>query len=143
MTTELAAPTGAPVAPPVGAAEHSMRRLIDHVVDRVPGVLAAVVSSNDGFVLAHRLHASAGSDAAAVAAMSAAVLALSNRMVQLTGRAPIGSCHQRSSDGQVFVFAIGEVAVLTILATSGADPLQIGAVGRELTLGLVRAIDVG
>ncbi len=115
-----------------------MRQLIDHVVDHVPGVLGAVVSSADGFVLADRIPTTTGSDAAAIAAMSAALLALSSRMVQLTGSSPVDACHQRSRDGQVFVFAIGEVAVLTIITTPNADQMQIAGVGHEITVGLHR-----
>ena len=70
--------------------------------------------------------------------MSAAVLGLSNRLVQLMGTAPASFSHQRSSDGQVFVFGISNVAVLTVLADSSAHPVQIQSVGREIGLGLER-----
>jgi predicted regulator of Ras-like GTPase activity (Roadblock/LC7/MglB family) len=114
----------------------SMRVLIDHLVDQVPGVVGAVVSSTDGFVLADRLPDGVPSDANAVAAMSAAVLGLANRLVQLTGPASVSISHQRSPDGQVFVFGVAHVAVLTVLAAATADARQIGQVGREIGLGL-------
>jgi len=114
----------------------SMHRLIDHVVDHVPGVLGALVSSVDGLVLASRVTHSTGHDAAAMAAMSAAVLGLSNRLVQLMGAAPTSFSHQCSTDGQVFVFGISTVAVLTVLADPTAQPAQIQSVGREIGLGL-------
>ncbi len=116
----------------------SMHQLIDHVVDRVPGVLGALVSSADGLVLASRVTHSTGLDAAAIAAMSAAVLGLSNRLVQLMGAAPASFSHQRSTDGQVFVFGISKVAVLTVLADPTAEPAQIQSVGREIGIGLAR-----
>lgn len=117
----------------------SMGHLVDHLVDQVPGVIGALVSSADGFVLASRLPEGPELDPPAVAAMSAAALGLSNRLVQLTGDAPASLSHQTSSDGQVFVFGIaGGVAVLTVLATPDADPTQMQQVGREIDSGLQR-----
>lgn len=116
----------------------SMHRLIGHVVDQVPGVLGAQVSSTDGLVVASRLTHDVGLDASAIAAMSAAVLGLSNRLVQLMGAAPASFSHQRSSDGQVFVFGISKMAVLTVLTDTTAQPAQIHSVGREIGLGLER-----
>ena len=115
----------------------SMRQLVDHLVDRVPGVVGALVSSADGFVLASRLVDDHDVDAPAVAAMSASALGLANRLVQLTGDATCAWSHQTSADGQVFVFAIaGGVAVLTVLATADADPDQLRQVGHEIDVGL-------
>jgi predicted regulator of Ras-like GTPase activity (Roadblock/LC7/MglB family) len=118
--------------------EPAMGQLIDHVVDHVPGVSGAIISSADGFVLASRLPASASIDPSAVAAMSAAILGLSDRLVRLTGAAPAASSHQRSDDGQVFVFGISRIAVLTILTGPGADAPQIQAIGHEVGAGLQR-----
>lgn len=115
-----------------------MRQLIDHVVDRLPGAIGALVSSTDGFVLASRLPSTQYADPPAFAAMSAAALGLADRMLQLTGEATATSSHQRSDDGQVFVFAIAGIAVFTVLADDTADPEQIRLVGRELTGGLQR-----
>ena len=120
------------------AIDASMHHVIDHVVDRVPGVTGALVSSADGLVLASRITRETALDAAAIAAMSAALLGLSNRLVQLMGDAPASFAHQRSDDGQVFVFGISKVAVLTVLADPSAHPAQIQIVGREIGLGLER-----
>jgi len=125
-------------APTVSELDASMLQLADHLVDRVPGVTGALVSSADGFVLASRLPATAGHDAAAVAAMSAAALGLANRLVQLTGEQPATVSTQRSNGGQVFVFGVAHVAVLTVLADASADSAQIELVGREVVLGLQR-----
>jgi predicted regulator of Ras-like GTPase activity (Roadblock/LC7/MglB family) len=121
----------------VAQIDASMQQLVDHLVDRVPGVMGALVSSADGFVLASRLVDDHDVDAPAVAAMSASALGLANRLVQLTGDATAAWSHQRSSDGQVFVFAIADgVAVLTVLATVDADPEQLRQVGHEIDIGL-------
>lgn len=120
--------------------DDSMRQLIDHVVGVVPGVVGAVVSSADGFVLASRLPDDERVDTSAVAAMSAAALGLADRLVRLVGERPATVSHHRSDDGQVFVFTIVGVAVLTVLADARALPEQIRQVGRELTIGLERLL---
>lgn len=116
----------------------SIRQLIDHLVDEVPGVTGALVSSADGFVLASRLPSGEHIEPSAVAAMSAATIGLSTRLVRLTGEAPATVSHQRSTDGQVFVFSIAHIAVLTMLTTASADDVQITQVGREVVQGLQR-----
>lgn len=116
----------------------SVQHVVDHLVHQVPGVTGAVASTADGFVLASRLPPATGSDAAAVAAMSAATLGLANRLVQLTGAQPANVSIQRSAEGQVLVFRVAHVAALTILATPTADIYQLQMVGRELSQALHR-----
>lgn len=123
------------VAPELGAA---MQHLIDHVVDQVPGVTGAVIASADGHALSARLPGSADDGRHSIAAMSAATVGLSNRLVQLTGASTMTSSHHRSADGQVFVFAIERVGALTVLADDTADPEQLRQVGREITGALHR-----
>ena len=117
---------------------HSMNQLIDHLVDQVPGVLGALVSSADGFTLVARLPADATVDAAALGAMSAAALALANRLVQSVGAGPATVSHHRSADAQTFVFAVANLAVLTVLTDHEANAERIAMVGREVSSGLQR-----
>lgn len=115
-----------------------MRQLVDHLVDQVPGVTGALVSSADGFVLASRLPERPDVDPSAVAAMSAAGIGLSNRLVQLSGEARAAFSHHRSDDAQVFVFGVDTVAVLTVLAEPAADAELLKLVGQEIGSGLHR-----
>ena len=118
-----------------------MQGVIDHVVEGVPGVIGALLASTDGFVIASRLPQRAELDPSAIAAMSAAALALATRLVQLHGTAAAATAVLRSSQTQVCVFAVGTSAVLTILAESGADTERIDRIGYEVSWGLVRALD--
>lgn len=118
--------------------EDSILRLVDRVVAELPGVSAAMVSSADGLVLASRVPRRLGLDPQTIAAMSAAALGLSNRLVQLTGPSPATFSHQRSDDGQVFVFGIAGVAVLTVLTDPSADPAEVQRLGHELAVALDR-----
>ncbi len=116
----------------------SMNQLIDHLVDQVPGVLGAIVSSADGFTLAARLPEGPTVDAAALGAMSAAAIALSDRLVQTVGAGPATVSHHRSADAQAFVFAVANLAVLTVLTDHDANTERISMVGREVSSGLQR-----
>jgi predicted regulator of Ras-like GTPase activity (Roadblock/LC7/MglB family) len=118
----------------------SMHRLLDHVVGHVPGVVGAVVGSVDGFVLASRLPPSATADAASVAAMSAALLGLANRMVQVVAPGPSRVAELRSEAAHGYVFTVADAATLTVLATPESDRPQVMAVGREITTGLLRLL---
>lgn len=114
----------------------SILRLVDRVVAELPGVSGAMVSSADGLVLASRVPRRLGLDPQTIAAMSAAALGLSNRLVQLTGPSPATFSHQRSDDGQVFVFGIAGLAVLTVLADPSADPVEVQCLGHETAVAL-------
>jgi predicted regulator of Ras-like GTPase activity (Roadblock/LC7/MglB family) len=116
-----------------------IQQLIDGIVDGVEGVTGAVVASADGFVIAARLPEGASLDAPALAAMSAATLGLAGRLVGTAGRSPVELAVQRSSDGQVFVFAAGSAAALTVLAHRSADAHRIERIGFEVAAGLARA----
>jgi uncharacterized protein len=118
-----------------------MRELIDHVVDGVPGVIGALIATTDGFLIASRLPEDEVFDPSAVAAMSASTLALASRLVQLGGPTPAKTVLHRSAQAQVFVFAVGTTAVLTIVAESRADTERIERIGYEVSLGLVRALE--
>lgn len=118
--------------------EASIHRIIGELVERLPAVTGALVSSADGFALASRIPDGDGVDISSVAAMSAAAVGLANSLVGLTGDAAVDSCHHRSVDGQVFVFRIAHIAVLTVLTDANADAERIRLVGREVAHGLQR-----
>jgi len=109
----------------------ALHQLAAQLVDRVPGVVGALISSADGFTLAANLPMDSNADPAALGAMSSAAIALSTRLAQSVGEQPATISHHRSVDGQVFVFAVEHVAVLTLLATPDASIEHIDLVGRQ------------
>ena len=115
-----------------------MRRVLDHLVEQIPGVAGALVSSTDGFVLASNLPAESMTESAGMGAMTAAAIALSNRLVATVGDSPATVCHHRSDDGQVLILPVAHLAVLTILANPAANADQLVLVGREASAGLQR-----
>jgi len=61
--------------------------------------------------------------------------------VQLGGPTPAKTVINRSAQAQVWVFAVGTTAVLTIVAEGRADAERIERIGYEVSLGLARALE--
>ncbi|HEY8376188.1 MAG TPA: roadblock/LC7 domain-containing protein [Nannocystis sp.] len=83
-----------------------------------PDVEAAAVVDNDGLMIASALPGDVEDDR--VAAMSAALLGMSERIVRELGRGTFGLAMLRGSGGYTVLTRCGEDAVLTVLATESA-----------------------
>ncbi len=93
----------------------------DHMVDRLrdlqassPDVEASAVVSVDGLTMASALPESVEEDR--VAAMSAAMLSLGERIATELGRGNLDQVYIRGKNGFVILTAVGKEAVLTVLA---------------------------
>jgi len=85
---------------------------------RSPGIQASAVVSVDGLTIASALPAAAEEDR--VAAMSAAMLSLGERIADELGRGGLDEVYVRGSGGYVVLMSVGEEAVLTVLADEKA-----------------------
>ncbi len=83
-----------------------------------PDVEAAAIVSVDGLNMASSLPGNIESDR--VSAMSAAMLSLGERIASELGRGGLEQVYVRGENGYVLLSAIGEEAVLTVLAREQA-----------------------
>ena len=83
-----------------------------------PAVEAAAVVSVDGLSMASSMPASVEEDR--VAAMSAAMLSLGERIASELGRGSLEQVYIKGQKGYVILMAVGEEAVLTVLAREDA-----------------------
>ena len=83
-----------------------------------PDIEASAVVSVDGLIMASALPADVEEDR--VSAMSAAMLSLGERIAGELGRGLLEQVYIRGANGYVFLSAVGEDAVLTILARKDA-----------------------
>ena len=83
-----------------------------------PDVEASAVVSVDGLIMASSLPASVEEDR--VSAMSAAMLSLGERISSELGRGVLDQVYIRGDQGYVILMAVGEDAVLTVLARKDA-----------------------
>ena len=83
-----------------------------------PDIEASAVVSVDGLIIASALPKDVEEDR--VSAMSAAMLSLGERIAIELGRDVIDQVYVRGANGYVILSAVGEEAVLTILARSDA-----------------------
>lgn len=83
-----------------------------------PDVEASAVVSVDGLIMASSLPADVEEDR--VSAMSAAMLSLGDRIAGELGRGVLDQVYIRGDLGYVILMAVGEEAVLTVLARKNA-----------------------
>jgi predicted regulator of Ras-like GTPase activity (Roadblock/LC7/MglB family) len=83
-----------------------------------PDIEASAVVSVDGLSMASSLPPNVEEDR--VAAMSAAMLSLGERIATELGRKTLEQVYIHGDKGHVYVFAIGEEAVLTVLCREQA-----------------------
>ena len=83
-----------------------------------PDIEASAVVSVDGLIMASALPGDVEEDR--VAAMSAAMQSLGERIVSELGRGTVEEVYVRGDRGYVFLRAVGMEAVLTVLARSNA-----------------------
>lgn len=102
-----------------------MRSRTEMMVDRLrdlqagtPDIEASAVVSVDGLIMASSLPS--GTDEDRISAMSAAMLSLGDRIASELKRGTLDQVYIRGSDGIIVLMAVGDEAVLTVLARSSA-----------------------
>ncbi len=102
-----------------------MRSRTEMMVDRLrdlqagtPDIEASAVVSVDGLIMASSLPA--GVDEDRISAMSAAMLSLGDRIAAELNRGALDRVYISGTDGIIVLMAVGEDAVLTVLARSNA-----------------------
>ncbi|MFO0751535.1 MAG: roadblock/LC7 domain-containing protein [Myxococcota bacterium] len=105
----------------------NITKLIKALATNTPDVEASAVIDNDGLMIASAL--GAGVDDEAVAAMSAALLGIAERIVRELGRGAFEMVMTRGSEGYVILMRCGKDAVLSVLTTSSA---KIGLIFMDL-----------
>lgn len=92
-----------------------------------PDIEASAIVSVDGLTIASALPAGVEEDR--VSAMSAAMLSLGERIASELGRGVLEEVYVKGEGGYVLLTAVGEEAVLTVLARAGA---KLGLVFLEM-----------
>ena len=102
-----------------------MRSRTEMMVDRLrdlqagtPDVEASAVVSVDGLIMASSLPSDVDEDR--ISAMSAAMLSLGDRIAEELRRGRLQRVYIEGSDGIIVLMAIGDEAVLTVMARSTA-----------------------
>lgn len=91
---------------------------LQHLHMSTPDMEAAAVVHRSGLIMASTLPLGAVEDR--VAAMSAAMIALDERIAQELARGKLLQTYIRGENGYICMVAVGEEAVLTTLARDGA-----------------------
>ncbi len=102
---------------PKSRSEQMVARLVD-MQRSTPDIEASAVVSVDGLTIASALPTNVEEDR--VSAMSAAMLSLGERIATELGREGLEQVYIHGDQGHVFVFAVGDEAVLTVLCREQA-----------------------
>ena len=97
------------------------QKMVDRLRDMQsssPDVEGSAIVSVDGLSIASSLHQEIEEDR--VSAMSAAMLSLGERIATELGRGGLEQVYIRGTNGYVLLMAIGDEAVLTVMAREGA-----------------------
>ena len=103
-------------------------KLLKTLSSTTPDVEGAAVVDNDGLMIASALKADAEDDR--VAAMSAALLGMSERIVRELGRGQFSLVMLRGSEGYTVLTRCGTDAVLMVLAT---DTAKLGLIFLDVS----------
>jgi len=121
----------------ISRTEQMVARLKDLQVS-TPDIEASAVVSVDGLTIASALPTDVEEDR--VSAMSAAMLSLGERIAGELGRGTLAQVYVRGANGYVILTAIGEEAVLTVLARKSAKLGLVFLDMRRAAEGLSRLI---
>ena len=117
--------------------ERMVARLRDLQIS-TPDVEASAIVSVDGLIIASSLPAGVEEDR--VSAMSAAMLSLGERIASELGRGILDQVYIRGEHGYVFLSAVGEEAVLTVLARKEAKLVLVFLDMKRCAIDLARLI---
>jgi len=98
---------------------HTLSATLCEMLDDCGDMLGAMVSANDGRALAERLQS--GLDKHRFAAMSSALLALSDNVIRETHGGNIKNVLIQSDDGNVFILHAGNGLLLTVFSRPDAN----------------------
>ncbi|WP_411102749.1 roadblock/LC7 domain-containing protein [Streptomyces sp. cmx-4-9] len=105
---------------------------------RVPQLTGALAASSDGLVLAQD---SAATESESVAALTAAALAVAQRLSDSTGQGGFRELLVRGEHGYVATYAAGEAAVLTLIAEPRLNVGRLHLEARRSSLRIAELIE--
>ena len=96
----------------------------------VPGIRGVLLASVDGRPLSDTF--ASGNSFTSASAMIAAALGLGRRLAELVGDGRLQEATIRSTSGYVIVYAVAEVAVMTVLTNPGANVARVHLIARDV-----------
>lgn len=101
--------------------------------ERVPQVTGALAAGLDGQLMAADLDPDADPrvDPESLASIAAASLGVAQQLVGLTGQGMLGQAITRASRGHVAVYAIGDVALVALVAVLAGDGADLSDLHRK------------
>ncbi|MFF1556523.1 roadblock/LC7 domain-containing protein [Streptomyces sp. NPDC058279] len=118
--------------------EAEIRAELRRLRARVPQLTGALAASADGLVLAHD---SAATEAESVAALTAAALGVAQRLSDCTGQGAFRELLVRGEHGYVATYAVGQSAVLTLIAEPRVNVGRLHLEARRSTSRITELVE--
>ncbi len=99
--------------------QDALKTQIEDLCNSMPELQGVLLASSDGLPIAHSL--ANGGDPARIAAMAVAAANLGSRVSDTISTGAMTEVNIRASDGDIFVYAAGEKAVLAVIGPKGAN----------------------
>jgi predicted regulator of Ras-like GTPase activity (Roadblock/LC7/MglB family) len=107
-------------------------------LEAIPNISGVMVATADGHPIAHILQ---NGEPSSIAAIFASALGLGQQVADLVGPARLEEATIRSGNGSVAYYAVGNSAVLCVLAQSGVNLARVHLEAREVTQRLAGIIE--
>lgn len=95
-------------------------KLLESLRTESTSLLSAILSSQDGLLLAYSTHPNANVEEDAIAAMSASVLSLGDALAGQAGQAVSNKIMSEADDSSLVILHAGEM-ILTVIGTAGTN----------------------
>ena len=120
------------------AASHDLQTSIVVLRAAVPDVLGVLVASVDGLPLAYDV---GDDDPAGIAAMAATAAGLGKRLIESFEFGEFAESVVRAEHGYFVVYSAGPVAVLSVMASAGANLGRLHLESRRCAVTIARALE--
>jgi predicted regulator of Ras-like GTPase activity (Roadblock/LC7/MglB family) len=118
--------------------EEALKSVVNSLRSAVPDIQGVLVASTDGLPIIHSV--SNGSDPNRVAAMAATALGVGKRISESLSAGAFAETMVRGIAGQVFIYAAGPRAVLTVIAGQDGNVGLIQMESRDAAAAVAAAL---
>ena len=118
--------------------QEALTAVIQNLRSAVPEIKGVLIASTDGLPIVHSL--SNGAAPTRVAAMAATALGVGKRISESLSAGTFAETVVKGADGQVFLYAAGSKAVLTVLANQDANVGLIQMEARDTAAAVAAAL---
>lgn len=118
--------------------QETLKAVVDELRSAVPDIQGVLIASTDGLPIVHSI--TNGSDPNRIAAMAATALGVGKRISESLSAGTFAETMVKGASGQIFLYAAGPKAVLTVLASQDGNVGLIQMEARDAAAAIATAL---